>query len=133
MQDRVVGQRAVGLHPHPIVIETAAGLAQLPARIVGEPHVDRMQGVDERRDLVLETRELLTHRRQFLRVRHLRDPDSVFEAGQIVLERDEHRAQFLTVLHRGDLPIGEGLAVAETLHVVLDRLVHIAAPDEMRV
>ncbi|SLA15328.1 Uncharacterised protein [Mycobacteroides abscessus subsp. abscessus] len=55
----------------------------------------------------------------------------MLETRGVVLESDEHGEDDLVVLDRGHLPIGEGLAVAVAVDVVLEGLLDVAAADEV--
>src|SRR5690606_15316654 len=73
----------------------------------------------------------LAHVRKPLRPRHGRHLRLMLEALLRRLERRGHVEDRASVLDRDDAPVAEAPAVAVALHVIDDRRVHVARPQEI--
>src|SRR5690606_38053393 len=83
------------------------------------------------RNLLEQLRGDLAHVRKPLRPRHGRHLRLMLEALLRRLERRGHVEDRASVLDRDDAPVAEAPAVAVALHVIDDRRVHVARPQEI--
>ena len=131
VEQRVVGQRAVGPDPQPLV-GLPAPLA-VPRQLADVALVDRVRPVEPLGRLLFPRLEALEERRQRLGVGHVGHGEVVLEARLGVVEGRLHVEDRASVLDGHHAARREALPVADPVDLVEDRHGRVARAQEVRV
>ncbi len=130
VQQRVVGQRAVGPDPHALV--GVAGTLAVPRQFADVALVDGMGPVEPVDPLLLPGLQPLEERRELLGRRDLGHGELVFNSLLVVVERRLEVEDGAPVLNGDHAPGREGAAVADAVHFVEDGHGGVPRAQEVR-